>query len=63
MESVVTHVVRFVSIGQLPSSRTEFNRNSIPFFTTGWPASPLPARLMVTKLVSGVASRNPPLDG
>jgi hypothetical protein len=57
IESVVTHVARLVSIGQLPSSRIDPTRNRTPASTTGLVACPIPAMLMVTKLVSGVASR------
>ena len=63
IDSVVTHVARFVSMGQLPSSRIEATRNSTPFETTGWSRCPLAARLMTTKEVSGAASRKPPLSG
>jgi hypothetical protein len=62
-ERVVTHVARLVSIGQLPSGRADFAKKSIPLSVTGWWPSPIPAKLIVTKLVNGVASRNPPLVG
>src|SRR5262249_51840976 len=61
--SVVTHVDRFVSIGQLPSGRTDCTRNSTHLRTTGWSARPALARPSATKLVSGAASRKPPLLG
>jgi hypothetical protein len=57
IESVVTHVARFVSIGQLPSSRIDSTRKRTPSSTTGLLVCPMPARLITTKLVSGVASR------
>src|SRR5262245_19399498 len=60
---VVTQVARLVSIGQLPSGRTERTKNSTPLRATGCADSPILARLSVTKLVSGVASRKPPLVG
>ena len=63
MDSVVAHVARFVSIGQLPSERIESIRNVTPAATTGLSACPAPARLITTKLVRGVASRYPPLAG
>ena len=34
-DSVVTQVARFVSMGQLPSSRAEASRNSTPLCVTG----------------------------
>ena len=60
IESVVTHVARLVSIGQLPSFRTELTRKSSPRCVTGWLSRPIPIRFIVTKLVKGVASRKPP---
>ncbi len=62
-ERVVTQVARLVSIGQLPSGRTERTKNSTPARVTEWLGRPDPTRLSTTKLVSGVASRNPPLEG
>ena len=61
--SVVAQVARFVSIGQEPSPRTELTRNATPSRTIGWSACAVPARLITTKLVSGAASRKPPLAG
>ena len=63
MERVVTQVARFVSMAQLPSARAEARKNSAPFRATGCSARPIAARLMVTKLVSGTASRKPPFSG
>ena len=57
IDKVVTQVARFVSIGQLPSGRFESIRNPTPCSRTGLSIRPMPARLMTTKLVSGVASR------
>ena len=57
MESVVPQVARFVSIGHEPSARCEATRKATPSSATGCPARSIPARLIVTKLVSGVASR------
>jgi hypothetical protein len=63
MDSVVTQVARSVSMGQLPSARIDARRKATPRWATGCAASPRPARLMVTKLVRGVASRKPPFSG
>ena len=59
IDSVVTHVARFVSIGQLPSSRIESTQETARrCSTTGLlAAAACRARLITTKLVSGVASR------
>src|SRR5204863_4412356 len=62
-DSVVTHVARLVSIGQLPSGRAERTRKSTQRVTAGWSRRPAPIRLIATKLVSGVASRKPPPVG
>ena len=82
IDSVVAQVARLLSIGQLPSSRTDAARNDTPFRITACAlASPRSgggrslnaasrtgvrssaARLITTKLVSGVASRKPPVAG
>ena len=62
-ERLLTQVPRSVSMGQLPSSRMEALMKSIARRVTRCRACPLAARLMATKLVKGVASRNPPLEG
>jgi hypothetical protein len=56
-------VAKSVSIGQEPSARAARRRNSTPRAATGWSFRPTEARLITTKLVSGAASRNPPLAG
>src|SRR5687768_3617941 len=62
-ESDVFHVARFVSIGQLPSGRTDSSRNFTPLHVTMCSARPVEAKLMTIKLVKGTASRYPPLAG
>ena len=62
-ERVVIQVARLVSMGQLPSGRAERLRKSMAAAATGWSCCPAAIRDIVTKLVSGVASRNPPPVG
>ncbi len=62
-ERVVTQVDRFVSIGQLPSSRTDLTKKETALPTTECSARPMLARASVTNAVNGAASRKPPLDG
>ena len=61
--SEVTHAARLVSIGHEPSARRVDARNWAHAWVTGCWVMPDSARHMLTKAVSGAASRNPPSVG